>query len=406
MTRWCGLLLCLLFTLAGLAAELPSWSFECEAMPRNLGPGQLDITVRDPDASNHMAVRAESGWTGYLCFGGYTVMQPGEYTATFRLKTSDNTTPQSLVQFYVENTDAARVLHGADFTAPNVYQDFTLTFALKKRTLVGLPVSRRPLAGVVVWADCIKVQMTRAYTDDEQLTLIDFKRQPNVELPDNAAGVCLAKGVYHECWHVADVIPYLEQAFTGCAVYTDQRGEYLRDFPTTIEALLRFRAVVLADVPAGALTVEQRALLEEYVQAGGGLLVLGGPFAFGPGDYAQSSILGRLLPVVVSGRFDVARCLPATALQPAGASPLTDELPWTDAPQLYYLHNAVPKPDAVVLVKAGVQPVVVTGINGRGRVAVMLMTPLGDSPAGQTAWWNWSGWPPFLLRMLGWVEHK
>ena len=90
-----------------------------------------------------------------------------------------------------------------------------------------------------------------------------------------------------------------------------QVGPTLVGFPESLEALGRFRLLVLADVPAAAFTIQQLAMIEAYVLGGGGLLVLGGPYAFGLGDYQQSEILCELLPVVVDKHYDLIRCQPA-----------------------------------------------------------------------------------------------
>lgn len=62
-------------------------------------------------------------------------------------------------------------------------------------------------------------------------------------------------------------------------------------------ALRRFQAVVLVDVPAQALPAGQQQTLGEYVQNfGGGLVVVGGGQAYGPGGYARTR-LETMLPV-------------------------------------------------------------------------------------------------------------
>ncbi|NLX59743.1 MAG: VWA domain-containing protein [Phycisphaerae bacterium] len=67
--------------------------------------------------------------------------------------------------------------------------------------------------------------------------------------------------------------------------------------PADAAALADFAAVVLADVPAYALSSQTLDALRRYVaDAGGGLVVLGGRNSFGLGGYARSG-LDALLPV-------------------------------------------------------------------------------------------------------------
>jgi Ca-activated chloride channel family protein len=84
-------------------------------------------------------------------------------------------------------------------------------------------------------------------------------------------------------------------------------------FPDSATALQAYDAVILADVPRGegGLSVEQEQLLTSYVHdAGGGLVMIGGPHTFGAGGWIGSS-LEKILPVNCS--------MPANRTMPAGA---------------------------------------------------------------------------------------
>ena len=70
-----------------------------------------------------------------------------------------------------------------------------------------------------------------------------------------------------------------------------------RSAPYTLEDLLGYDAVILANVPAIDLHSSQQELLETWVhEYGGGLLVLGGENSFGPGGYYQTP-LERVSPL-------------------------------------------------------------------------------------------------------------
>ena len=73
----------------------------------------------------------------------------------------------------------------------------------------------------------------------------------------------------------------------------------IADAPLDLPSLIGYRAVVLHNVPAGALTPRQLANLESYVEnSGGGLLVTGGLQSFGLGGYERTA-LERILPVAM-----------------------------------------------------------------------------------------------------------
>ena len=71
------------------------------------------------------------------------------------------------------------------------------------------------------------------------------------------------------------------------------------DLPSRLSELQRFDAVVLQDVPANALSLDQQSTLHEYVRSlGHGLLALGGSNSYGLGDY-KGTPLEDVLPVAM-----------------------------------------------------------------------------------------------------------
>jgi uncharacterized membrane protein len=67
--------------------------------------------------------------------------------------------------------------------------------------------------------------------------------------------------------------------------------------PLGVAALAQYDSILLADVPATALTPERMRLLQTYVRdLGGGLVVVGGPQAYAPGGYFDTP-LEETLPV-------------------------------------------------------------------------------------------------------------
>jgi len=94
-----------------------------------------------------------------------------------------------------------------------------------------------------------------------------------------------------------------------------ERGRSLtRGFPDSRRALFEYDTVILANVPADALTRDQLGLLAEYVgERGGGLLVLGAR-SLEAGALA-GTLLEELLPVDVSARPRTSRVRGSTCAQ-------------------------------------------------------------------------------------------
>lgn len=152
-------------------------------------------------------------------------------------------------------------------------------------------------------------------------------------------------------------------------------------FPRSPEQLYTFQAVILGDVEASMFTPAQWALLEEFVKArGGGLLMLGGVNSFGLGGYAGTPI-ARLLPLRVTAGDPAYSDEPVQAQLTAAAlaHPVMQLLPdpeqnrrlWASVPELIGITPVSgPKPDAALLLtdrRAG-RPVFAVQNYGAGRV--------------------------------------
>ncbi|MDP9434272.1 MAG: glutamine amidotransferase [Actinomycetota bacterium] len=153
-------------------------------------------------------------------------------------------------------------------------------------------------------------------------------------------------------------------------------------FPTTGEELQQFDVVVISDVGANSflltddtflrskLTVNRLELLADYVELGGGLVMVGGYLSFSGIDararYGRSP-LARVLPVHVLDRDDRVEV-------PEGAEAAFDEpehevlggTPPAWPPLLGY-NELVAKPDSTVVARSGADPLLVVGHAGLGH---------------------------------------
>ena len=77
-------------------------------------------------------------------------------------------------------------------------------------------------------------------------------------------------------------------------------------FPINKEALYQYKAVLIGDIEAGAFSLEQLEMLEEFVRVrGGGVMMLGGLNTYAEGDYYNTTIADMLPLTIDPGRRTV-----------------------------------------------------------------------------------------------------
>ncbi len=176
---------------------------------------------------------------------------------------------------------------------------------------------------------------------------------------------------------------------------TKDSQELRYGFPKSAEELFQYQAIILDDIEAEYFTQEQKSLIQQFVSArGGGLLMLGGQESFAPGNYDRTPI-GELLPVYLGNQkqpIDVGQLrLSITRdgwLQPWVRIESTEEAELErlqDMPGFQTINsvNSI-KPGATVLANATdqrgrIHPALVVQRFGQGRSAAGL---LGDM-------WRW-----------------
>ena len=103
--------------------------------------------------------------------------------------------------------------------------------------------------------------------------------------------------------------------------------ELEKGFPTTLDELFAYDALIIGSVEAASLTDEQQAIIHDFVsERGGSLLMLAGPNGLGNGGWGQSQIADvlpvRLPPSTTESFF---RKRAAVVLTPQGAD---DRMLW------------------------------------------------------------------------------
>lgn len=429
---------------AGDKTTLKTWVYEARS---SQDPGVA--AMKDADALDGEALECPATtkvWSGWYTFvSGYTMdYVPGEYEVRFRVKTEDNTKQDYLLQLGVENGDMWVHLKGVDFKEPGKYQEFVYPFTITNPVL-NICVIRR-LAGPAVWIDRVTVTQKRVFTETEQLQRTGFKRSASPRLiRHEGTNVWFAKGLYYRHYGLHTAIETSGAKVSYASVVRGQRGSALIGAPLdsapsksaktrppevpeldlkstaqqdTADGLLlddslsaadpydhvmRYNLIVLCDVDAECFSPRQRALIADFVAAGGGLLVVGGPFALGRGQWGQSELLSPLLPVTLTGEYDLQRLVEPIPLRPQKGHISTTGLAWDQQPRVLWAHTTTPKEGSTIELMAGDMPGLVTWCYGKGRVAVLTATVFGEMPAPQIGFWEWSDWPRLMTNLAQWL---
>lgn len=180
------------------------------------------------------------------------------------------------------------------------------------------------------------------------------------------------------------------------SAWSDDSG--LAGFPDTLRELLDYDVIVLDNVHSRALGHRGRAMIAEYVKAGGGLLIFDGHDNLSMG-MDRNTALDELLPVTIVSRENLTRNDKGMPLTPAKEGVFQPRIKWAKGPQVF-CYDASPlreakagEPGIEVLAKAGDRPVIVSRGVGKGRVVTMLMQPIGNYSEGSLPYWKWSDWP-------------
>lgn len=190
-------------------------------------------------------------------------------------------------------------------------------------------------------------------------------------------------------------------------------------FPWDVEAASQYDVVILSDISADTLqlhpdcfergrrTPDRLRVLADYVEAGGGLLMVGGYMSFcgieGKARYDMTP-LADVLPVDMLGRDDRVEAPEGVAPECARSeheilAGIDDEWPWF----LGY-NRLLPKPDGEVLLRVDDDPMLVVGRHGAGRVAAFASdcSPHWGSPE----FLAWSHYSRFWGQLLSWLGER
>lgn len=192
-----------------------------------------------------------------------------------------------------------------------------------------------------------------------------------------------------------------------------------QQFPTTLEALQEYDAVMFSDVGANTMnlpmnvfqrlvpSVNKLELVKEYVAKGGAFVMIGGYLTFqgiqARGAYKRTA-MEEILPVtLLEGDDRVERCEGIVPYVTEKAHPVMAGLPeqW---PQVLGYNRLIPKENAQVLAKVNEDPLVVLGTYGLGRTCAYA-TDCAPHWSPET-FCNWEGYSVLWGNLLQWLTEK
>jgi hypothetical protein len=180
---------------------------------------------------------------------------------------------------------------------------------------------------------------------------------------------------------------------------SDRNGDYLSPAHPP-DTFLRQDVVVLDNVPASGMSLQSRINTMRFVEAGGGLLLIGGWYTLDKGEF-EGSLLEDVLPCQTLQWHSLVRLDAPSALQLGpDALPEFKALNFGEEPHVAWCNNVLPRPGAQVILKVGDQPAGLAGTFGKGRVIVLPLATSGQFPPGKTPYWEWNDWPVLLEACL------
>lgn len=190
-------------------------------------------------------------------------------------------------------------------------------------------------------------------------------------------------------------------------------------FPLTAEELRQYGAVLLSDIGANTLLLHPETFnksvslpnrlsaIREYVETGGGLVMIGGYLTFqgidGKARYAGTPV-EEALPVRMLTHDDRVETPEGSAAHvTAPDHPIVAGLP-ADWPPLLGYNRLIVKNDATVVATVGRDPLVVAWEYGEGR-AVAFASDCGPHWA-PPQFVEWDGYARLWRQLVGWVTRQ
>lgn len=204
-------------------------------------------------------------------------------------------------------------------------------------------------------------------------------------------------GVYTQCYKFDQSLSNYDLKISNA------HSQRVQDFPS-VKDLFQAKLIILSDVNGSEFTESQIKLMKSFVERGGGLLVMGGPFTLGVGQLQEQG-LAEILPVELAP-FDLKWEKQGKPFSKTADSALLQGVDLSRNPVVSWIHKVKPKEGTQVVLSAGDYPLLVGGAYGKGKVMVFTGTPMGLPPQGQTPFWEWDGWPKLMQNVATYLSAK
>jgi len=136
----------------------------------------------------------------------------------------------------------------------------------------------------------------------------DFSKVPR-PAPDKYK-VLVVFGLYTQILNIDDALAdWKDKGNSPKFTWANCPPNAIETFPGTYDEIFSYNTIVLSDVNYRAIGDIGFEMIRDYVKQGGSLLVVGGPYAFGNGEFEDTRFLD-VLPVKLSGPFDLIKISP------------------------------------------------------------------------------------------------
>ncbi len=344
-------------------------------------------------ATDKAAENIGKWWTGPYA--------PGRYRATIRVKWTDpsaDPAPQMLTMRVLPEKDQDPVLlptvtfvtpgypnapaGAVTFGERGAYRDYVIgEFDTKKPeyfTFAGQ--ASTPTAGEhTLYAERIVVTLLERYTDTQleawnANTKPEGLRAPRGRAPES---VLVVRGLFTGLYGL-DALPGATPAYA---------------LPAKYEELYAYDAVVLSNLDFTTSSYAARRMLNDYVEDGGRLVLLGGNRALGEGGLT-GTYLEALSPFALRGAGEVVRCAPPLLL--GGKA----NVAYPDKPAIFWRHDVTLKPGAFAVAYAGPHPIAARVARGNGLAVAFAGTVLGEGGANGKPFWETGSWAALAKRLI------
>ncbi len=180
--------------------------------------------------------------------------------------------------------------------------------------------------------------------------------------------IWFGKGIYADYWRFPRVFKGLQEPVEvskghHMRIAHSPRGVTGNSIPKT-KKLARHDLLVTSNIDTRSFNYHQLHRLHGWVKSGGTLVMTGGPFGFGRGEWHLSDMLSDMIPARMKGKWDLRPVGDSKVVELQPASDTARRVDWSDPPVLQWMHVMEPEDGASVHATADGKPVIISGEYG------------------------------------------